>query len=81
MKSKQKNTDPRDPIRIIIEIEKDPDGGPTFLVLSCRHRVERVNHFSYLIGGEEHCRECKRHEAFLATRLQDNKVSLLGNYI
>lgn len=52
--------DPRGPVVTTVTVEVDANGGPTFLVLSCGHRVERVSHFTYHVGEETRCFTCKK---------------------
>lgn len=49
-------SDPRGPIRKVVEIEETTTA--TFLTLSCGHRGSHAQHFTYRIGEPCHCFQC-----------------------
>ncbi len=55
------DNDPRGPLVRVTHVDGS-GSGPVILTLSCGHRVERVNHFSYHVGEESRCFACRKGE-------------------
>ncbi len=49
-------TDPRGPMRQIMNIERTPSA--VLLTLSCGHVSHCAPHFSYKTGKDQHCYDC-----------------------
>lgn len=50
--------DPRGPLRIITQVEEDPNGGVTKITLDCGHVQDRNQIYTYKVGHPDRCFAC-----------------------
>lgn len=50
--------DPRGPLRRITAIQES--AGPTLITKECGHTSEHANHFTYKVGADIHCFDCRK---------------------
>lgn len=56
-----RSPDPRGPVRTITAIHES--SGPTLITKDCGHTSEHAQHFTYKLGAQIHCFDCREQKS------------------